>query len=71
LGTIEQGAVTPGDTVLVSAGREEVRVTVQGLEILPAVRTKANAGQGIGMQIKGVDPKLIRVGSIVKSAASN
>ena len=57
--------------VLVTIGSQEVRVRVGGLEVFRAIITKATAGQEIGMQVKGVDPKLIPIGSIVKSAGSN
>ena len=71
LGTVQQGQIATGDAVLLTVGSEEVRVPVSGLEVFGAIITRATAGQEIGMQVKGVDPKLIPIGSIVKSADSN
>ena len=71
LGTIEQGEVSIGATILITAGLEEVRVSVTGIEIFRAVLQTATTGQEVGLRIRGVDPDLIAAGSIVKAADSN
>ena len=71
LGTIEQGEVSVGDAILVTAGVEEVRAEVTGIEIFRAVLQTAKEGQEIGLRIEGVDPELIAPGSVVKAADSN
>ena len=68
LGTIEQGEVSIGDTIPITAGLEEVRVSVTGIEIFRAVLQTATTGQEVGLRIRGVDPDLIAAGSIVKAA---
>jgi translation elongation factor EF-Tu-like GTPase len=71
LGTVEQGEVSVGDTVLVALAREEAIASVVGIEVFRAVLTKAIAGQEIGLQLKGIDPGLLAVGAVVKSVDSN
>ena len=66
VGTVTQGEISTGQLVAVPIQGSEVRVQVLGLQRFGAIIEQATVGQEIGMQLKGIAPTLIAVGSVVK-----
>jgi hypothetical protein len=60
------GPAAKGIVVVVPIQGSEVRVQVLGLQRFGAIIEQATVGQEIGMQLKGIAPTLIAVGSVVK-----
>ncbi len=68
VGRVETGIMRPGDQIIIMPGG--VRTDVKSIEMHHQQLEKAEPGDNIGFNIKGVDKKLIRRGDVVGPASN-
>jgi elongation factor Tu len=69
-GLVEQGRVSPGDKVEVLGGAEAVETVVTGVEAFHRPQAVAEAGENVGVRLRGVKADEVRRGCVLAAPKS-
>ena len=65
-GKIERGVIKTGDTVdIIGMGAENLSSTITGVEMFKKILDRGEAGDNVGLLLRGVDKKAIRRGMVI------